>query len=179
MKVAISLKLVADILTTIRFFTGLYIIRFATLDVPESVASASLLLWLAWVTDLIDGPISRLDPRKTQSWIGRHDLTADVTVAFGCWLFMTFSGFVSAFVGVSYLLLSAFLLWYFKSEHLAWGLQAPPYAGMIWIALTKSPTHGFLLVAWIIFVVLVTWPRFPKYTLPEFLNGMKALFKSR
>ncbi len=179
MKVAVSLKLVADILTTVRFFTGLYIIRFAMFEVPESVASASLLLWFAWFTDLIDGPISRLDPRKTQTLIGKHDLTADVTVALGCWLFLIFSGFVSPLVGVGYLLLSIYLLWHFKSEHLAWGLQALPYAGMILIALIKSPTHGFLLVTWIIFVVLVTWPRFPKYTLPEFLNGMKALFKSR
>lgn len=104
----------------------------------DGVISASLFLWVAWVTDLLDGSIARLEPRKIQTWIGRHDLTADVTVAFGSWLFLTLSGLISPFIGFGYILLSAFLLLYFKSEHLAWGLQAPPYGMMI---LTASNMH--------------------------------------
>ncbi|MCX7761206.1 MAG: CDP-alcohol phosphatidyltransferase family protein [Candidatus Kryptonium sp.] len=177
MKSVLSLKLAADILTTLRFFIGLYIIRFSSFEVKDGVISASLFLWVAWVTDLLDGSIARLEPRKIQTWIGRHDLTADVTVAFGCWLFLTLSGLISPFIGFGYILLSAFLLLYFKSEHLAWGLQAPPYGMMILTALKYAPEYGALLIVWIIIVVIVTWPRFPKYTLPEFLRGMRALFK--
>ncbi len=177
MKIAISLKLIADILTTARFLIGLYIIRFSSFELNQGIASASILLWIAWVTDLLDGPVSRLDLRKTQTWIGKHDLTADVTVSLGCWLFLTFSGIVPSWVGIGYILLSGFSLWYFKSEHLAWGLQAPPYGMMILTALRYEPIYGVLLVVWIAIVVIVTWPRFPKYTLPEFLNGIGRLFK--
>lgn len=177
MRITLSLKFAADILTSLRFFLGLYIIHFSVYETTQGVASASTLLWIAWVTDLLDGPISRLDPRKVQTWIGRHDLTADVTVALGCWLFLTFSDLIPMWIGLGYILLSALLLLYFKSEHLAWGLQAPPYGLMILNALKYAPTYGMLLIVWIAFVVIVTWPRFPKHTLPEFLNGMKALFK--
>ncbi len=177
MKITLSLKLVADILTTLRFFIGLYIVRFSTLEPNEGIPLASSFLWIAWVTDLLDGPISRLDPRKAQKFIGKHDLTADVTVSLGCWLFLTFSNLISPFIGFGYILLGMFLLWYFKSEYLAWAFQAPPYGMMILFALKYAPTYGMFLIVWIIIVVIVTWPRFPKYTLPEFLGGMKALFK--
>ncbi len=177
MRITLSLKFAADLLTTARFLIGLYIVRFSFYEISQGLAIASTLLWIAWVTDLLDGPISRLDPRKTQTWIGKHDLTADVTVSLGCWLFLTFSNLIPVWIGFGYILLSAFLLLYFKSEHLAWGLQAPPYGMMILNALKYAPTYGALLIVWIAIVVIVTWPRFPKYTLPEFLNGMKALFK--
>ncbi|CUU05838.1 hypothetical protein JGI2_01308 [Candidatus Kryptobacter tengchongensis] len=177
MKITLGLKLAADILTTLRFLIGFYIVRFSYFEPQDGVSSASLLLWIAWVTDLLDGPISRLDPRKIQTWIGRHDLTADVMVSLGCWLFLVFSNLINPLIGFGYILLGAFLLWYFKSEYLAWALQALPYGLMILTALKYAFVYGILLIAWIIIVVIVTWPRFPKYTLPEFLRGMKALFK--
>ncbi|MFN3135808.1 MAG: hypothetical protein ACK44H_09605 [Candidatus Kryptonium sp.] len=177
MKITLGLKLVADILTTLRFLIGLYIVRFSTLEPSSGVPLASIFLWIAWVTDLLDGPISRLDPRKVQTWVGRHDLTADATVSLGCWLFLIFSNLINPFIGFGYILLGAFLLWYFKSEYLAWAFQAPPYGMMILVALKYAPTYGMLLIVWIVIVVVITWPRFPKYTLPEFLRGMKALFK--
>jgi len=177
MKVSLSLKLVADVLTTARFLIGLYIVRFSLFEPSEGVPAVATLLWMAWVTDLLDGPISRLDPRKIQTFVGKHDLTADVTVSLGCWLFLFLSGIIPAWIGLGYILLSVFLLWHFKSEHLAWGLQAPPYGMVILTAFKYAPAYGILLVAWIAFVVIITWPRFPKYTLPEFLNGMKKLFR--
>ncbi len=177
MKIALNLKLVADILTTARFLIGIYIIRFSGFDISDGISSAATLLWLAWVTDLLDGPISRLDPRKIQTFIGKHDLTADVMVSLGCWLFLTFSGVIPLWLGIGYILFGFFLIWYFKSEYLAWAFQAPPYGMMILTALRYAPAYGVLLITWIAIVVIVTWPRFPKYTLPEFLNGIKALFK--
>jgi len=88
-----------------------------------------------------------------------------------------FSNLINPFIGFGYIFLGAFLLWYFKSEYLAWAFQAPPYGMMILVALKHAPTYGMLLIVWIVIVVIITWPRFPKYTLPEFLRGMRALFK--
>jgi len=39
------------------------------------------------------------------------------------------------------------------------------------------PLDGLLLVAWIGFVLVATWPRFSQRTLPEFLGGMREFFR--
>jgi hypothetical protein len=48
---------------------------------------------------------------------------------------------------------------------------------MIWTAWRTVPTYGLLLVTWIGFVLVATWPRFPQQTLPEFLGGMRDLLR--
>jgi hypothetical protein len=42
---------------------------------------------------------------------------------------------------------------------------------MIWTALREVPVYGYLLVARVVVVVVATWPRFPRQTLPRFLTG--------
>jgi len=134
---------------------------------------AALTLLVAWATDVLDGPLARRDPRDIRTWIGDHDLEADVTVALGVWIYLTLAGFLSPWLAVAYVLAAAAALWHLDSTHLAWGVQALPYGAMIW---TSWPC-GLLLVAWIGLVVVVTWPRFPRHTLPEFLNGMRSLWR--
>ncbi|MGD9145890.1 MAG: hypothetical protein PVI80_10040 [Anaerolineae bacterium] len=48
---------------------------------------------------------------------------------------------------------------------------------MIWTAWRTVPAHGFLLVAWVVLGVVTTWPRFPRHTLPGFLDGMRDLWR--
>jgi hypothetical protein len=50
---------------------------------------------------------------------------------------------------------------------------------MIWTAWRTVPAYGFLLVAWVVLVVVTTWPRFPRQTLPEFLDSMRDLWRRR
>ncbi len=78
---------------------------------------------------------------------------------------------------MAYVLVVAAALYHFGSTHLAWGVQALPYGVMIWTALRASPTSGLMLVTWIGLVLIVTWPRFPRRILPEFLGGMRALLR--
>ncbi len=47
------------------------------------VELAAQILPAAWTTNLLDGPLAGRDPRGTRTWIGDHDLQADLTVALG------------------------------------------------------------------------------------------------
>ena len=168
-------KTLADALTSMRFLLGPYLVWLGLCSGPEGVATAALTLLTAWVTDVLDGPLARRDARGLHTWIGDHDLEADLTVALGIWFYLALAGFIPFWLAVAYGLAGAAALRHFGSAHLAWGLQALPYGAMIWTARRIAPAYGLLLVAWIGLVLVVTWPRFPHRILPEFLNGMQNL----
>jgi cardiolipin synthase len=170
-------KPIADILTSVRALVGVLILWEGICCGAAALGAASLLLLLAWATDLMDGPLARHDPRHIQTWIGEHDLEADISVALGVWLFLGLGGYISLTIAIGYLALCAALLLATRSRHMGWAVQAIPYATIILVDLSMPQfrTYGILLVAWVIGVVIVTWPRFPQKTLPEFLNGMKNL----
>jgi len=173
----VGIKTVADTLTGVRFLLGLVLMWLGWQKGPEAITSAILTLLTAWATDVLDGPLARRDPRGIRTWIGDHDLEADMTVALGAWVYLALAGFLSPWLAVAYVLAGAAALWHSASVHLAWGLQALPYGAMIWTAWQVVPPYGLLLVAWICLVVVATWPRFPRYTLPEFLGGMRDLWR--
>jgi hypothetical protein len=53
--------------------------------------------------------------------------------------------------------------------------QAPIYAGFLVAAWAHTPAAGMLLVAWILAAVTLTWPKFPREIVPEFLAGFQEL----
>ncbi len=175
----VGIKTVADALTGLRFVLGLYLIWLGWQKGSEAIVPATLTLLVAWATDVLDGPLARRDPRRIQTWIGDHDLEADVVVALGVWVYLALAGFLSPLLAVAYVIAAGAALWRFGSAHLAWGVQALPYGAMIWTAWRTVPVYGFLLVAWVVLVVVTTWPRFPRQTLPGFLKGMRDLWRYR
>lgn len=175
----VGIKTLADTLTSLRFLLGPVLVWLGWQGGPKAIAPAALTLLLAWATDVLDGPLARRDPRGVHTWIGDHDLEADVTVALGVWIYLALAGFLSPWLAAAYVLAGVATLWSFGSAHLAWGVQALPYGAMIWTAWRTAPTYGLLLVVWIGLIVVATWPRFPQQTLPAFLGGMRDLFRRR
>ncbi len=175
----LQIKTVADVLTGIRFLLGPYIMWLGFHGGPAAIAAAALTLLISWATDLLDGPLARRAQRGIHTWIGDHDLAADVTVALGVWAYLALAGFIPLWPAVVYTLAGAAALWHSRSIHLGWALQALPYGLMIWTAWRVVPPYGLLLVAWVGFVLVATWPRFPQHTLPEFFSGMRELLRKR
>jgi cardiolipin synthase len=175
----VTIKTLADVLTGARFLLGLYLVWLGLRGGPEVMTAAVLTLLVAWTTDLLDGPLARCDARGIHTWIGDHDLEADVSVALCVWIYLTSAGFLSPQLAVAYVLTAGAALWRFRSAHLAWGVQAVPYGAMIWTAWQVVPLYGALLVGWITLVVIATWPRVVRYTVPEFLSGMRDLWRKR
>jgi phosphatidylglycerophosphate synthase len=175
----VGTKTLADVLTSVRFVLGLYLVWLGRQRGPEAIVPATLTLLVAWTTDALDGPLARRDPRGIRTWIGDHDLEADLAVALGVWVYLTLAGFLVPWLAVAYVLAVGVALGHSGSAHLAWGVQALPYGVMIWTALRTAPAYGLLLLVWIGLVVVATWPRFPRQTMPEFLNGMRNLWPRR
>lgn len=171
------MRRIADIFTAIRPILALYILWLGLAEGAQALPAAALALLAAWVTDLLDGYFSRKDVEGSTSQIGALDLPADLSVAAAVWIYLWMAGFVSPFISLSYLLVAASLLWLTRSAQVGWGIQAAPYGTMIWITWLQARPIGWLLFAWIFFVLVATWPRFAKQTVPEFLTGLTRSLK--
>lgn len=175
----VGIKTAADLLTGARFLLRPYLVWLGLRGGPEAITVGALTSLIAWITDVLDGPLARCDPRGIRTWIGDRDLEADVTVALGVWLYLGMARFLSIWLVVAYVLVAAAALWHFGSRHLAWGVEALPYGLMLWMVWRTAPPYGLLLTTWIGLVVVATWPRFARQTLPEFLAGMRGLVRTR
>jgi len=175
----IRAKMIADTLTVTRVFLALFILWLGVTGGSEVLPAAMTALIFAWATDLLDGPFARRDPSTPQTWVGERDLQADMSVGLGVLGYLAFAGFVPLCIGVAYLAICAALLLLFRSRHLGMLAQAPPYALILYTALRRATLQGGIAVAFILAAVILTWPRFPKETVPGFLRGMRDLGRSR
>lgn len=50
---------------------------------------------------------------------------------------------------------------------------------MLYAALRHSRRHGLFAVGYMAVVVAATWPRFPRVVVPQFLEGMRNLGRSK
>jgi cardiolipin synthase len=175
----VGAKTLADTLTGVRLLLAFFLVWLGWQKGPEAIGSATLMLLAAWVTDVLDGPLARRDPRGIRTWIGDRDLEADMAIALGVWIYLTLAGFLSPWLAGVYLVVAMVVLWRFGSDQLAWAMQALPYGLMIWTSWRTAPWGGLLLVVYIGLVVVATWPRFPRQTVPEFLKGVRDLWERR
>ena len=56
--------------------------------------------------------------------------------------------------------------------------QAPIYGWFIWVAMREAPQSGRWLLIYLVAIVVVTWPRFPKEIIPGFLSGIHQVYKN-
>jgi phosphatidylglycerophosphate synthase len=75
------MKRLADGLTALRFFVALPLVWVALMLPPaRSLAPAVWLTLVAWTSDWLDGPLARRSGSTQQTWLGRHDLEADLAI---------------------------------------------------------------------------------------------------
>lgn len=168
-------KQVADALTAVR---GMIALALGLLGITQGIDGLYLAGWLqlvAWITDGLDGPLARNSSRQYHSWLGDHDLQVDMMVSAGLFIYLVTANLVTPIAAVSYLLIWAaiFARWGF-SRPLGMLLQAPIYGRFIWVLVQAAPEVGYFALFWIITLLVVTWPRFPRQILPEFFSGIRA-----
>jgi len=174
----VSTKVLADLLTAVRFCLAGFILWLGVKGGAEALPVAVGALILAWLTDVLDGPLARRDPSGRQTWIGDLDLQVDMSVGLAVLAYLTLAGYLTLKAALGYVVVWV-LLWYFRSPHLGWTIQAPPYAGMVYAALRDAPRYGLMIVGYLVLVVVVTWPRFPQRVVPQFFEGMRNLRRAR
>jgi hypothetical protein len=93
--------------------------------------------------------------------------------------YLTLAAYVTPRLAIGYVILCAALLRHFRSLHLAWAVQAPPYGWLLFVALRDAQGYGLVAVSYVALVLVGTWPRFPQIVLPQFLGGMRNLGRAR
>ncbi len=171
----VSIKTLADLLTGLRFALAWVILWLGISAGADALPAAMMVLILAWITDLLDGPLARRDASGRKTWIGDRDLETDISVSIAVLAYLTLAHYVAPSTAVGYGLLCAAMLAKFRSRQLGMVVQAPPYAGIVFVALRDARNYGWLAVGYVLLVVAATWPRFPKVVIPQFLDGMRNL----
>jgi hypothetical protein len=172
-------KQVADSITIARVLVAPVLIW---LGITRGEASLPLAVWLMiadWTGDLVDGPIARRSRRRYDTWVGDHDLEADILVSLGLMFYLLVVGYVELQVVGLYILFWALIFW-------RWGfsrspgmlLQAPIYLWFLVVAIQDHSRSGLWILAWIITVTALTWPKAIEDTVPGFLNGMRRAIKA-
>lgn len=169
------LKRFADGLTMVRVFLALVMVCVGLTLGRPGLDTTAVLLIVAWATDLLDGPLARRARWNRQTWIGDHDLEADVFLSLGLLGYLILGGYLHGLLGICYVLVCAGMHWRLRAKQLAMAMQAPIYLITICSALRHVPPYGMMLVGWVTLTIIVTWPRFPKVMVPEFLEGMREL----
>lgn len=169
----------ADLLSASRALIAISLIVLARFAAAQLLALAALLLLVSWVTDTLDGPLAR-KAHDQGTWIGKHDLELDVLVSLGVLAYLVGAQFLAPSYGLIYLALWALatIRWGWKRDP-AMLFQAPIYLWFIIVAMREAPEIGRWLIIYPLAAVVVTWPRFPRQIVPDFLSGMARLMKRR
>jgi len=171
-------KPIADLLTKLRVVLGLYV---AWLGISRGPGDLSKVVWaviVSWITDILDGPLARRDPRGRQTWIGEHDAEADLTTSIGLSIYLIFERHMAAWLGVIVLMIMLGL-WALHSYQLAWPFYALPYVVLVVVASKAEPLLGWALLLYLAGVLLVRWRRLKTRYLPEFFDAVRALSVGR
>jgi phosphatidylglycerophosphate synthase len=167
-------KQLADFITLLRSALLLFFPWLGLVYGRESLPWVGALLALNWTGDILDGSLARRSRFERQTWIGDHDLEVDMAVSIGLLFYLLINNYLSVLIVVLYL---AIWTLYFVSMGLPRSMgmlfQAPIYGWSIYTELIFAPKVGYMLVAWVLSAVIVTWPRFPREVIPNFLGGVR------
>lgn len=98
-------ELIPDLLTVSRLFFGVVIGLMGPYLGKEGIEVVIFLLLAGWMTDVLDGKISR-NNNKRKTWIGENEIRFDSFMLIGLIVYLGYSRFIPVWISVSY----AFLL---------------------------------------------------------------------
>jgi len=176
----LAAKRFADTMTLSRGFLAAAIVWLGMTRGLEALPGVVVLTLIAWTTDCFDGTIARRSHVDFQTWIGANDLVFDLSIAGSLLAYLSLISLLPVWIGAAYAL---FWLWAFwRYGFFLAGVkisQALVYGYFITAVFTQSLVYGAALVAWIVFAVVATWPRFLNEAVPTFFNDVRDLVRKR
>lgn len=168
-------KQVADLITSTRVLIALCLGLLGFIRGAAGLPLAAWLMILDWFGDMVDGRIARRSRVQYRTWIGDHDLEVDMAVSLGLLVYLLQAGYVNFWIFAGYILLWCLFFWRNSGILRSFGMlfQAPIYGWFIWIALRDAPGAGWTIVIFLLAVVMVTWPYFPKVVVAGFFAGFR------
>ena len=168
-------KQVADLITSLRGMIAAGLVWIGYRFGADGLSAAAWLMLADWLGDMLDGRIARRSRVQYHTWIGDHDLEVDMTVSIGLLIYMLQAQVVSFWWAGGYCLLWAVYFGWRRGIPHSHGMlfQAPIYGWFLWIALHRAPLAGWAIVFFLLGIILLTWPYFPKTMVPGFLSGFR------
>ena len=167
-------KVLADALTVARGALGVSIAGLGLLRGRSALATVVGSVIIAWLSDLIDGPLARRDEAWRATWVGEHDPEADLAVSLGTAVYLVLSDYLMVWVGAS-LVVIILLLWGLHSHQLAWPFYAVPYVILLRVALREAPVLGWLAVVHLVTTFALRWRRLVGEFVPQFFDAVASL----
>ncbi|UCD37455.1 MAG: CDP-alcohol phosphatidyltransferase family protein [Fidelibacterota bacterium] len=167
-------KLIADILTFIRFFIALSIIFVSLTRGQDGLHTALLLLLLGWMTDTVDGQLARRDPGAKHTWIGDNDIIVDVLLALSILIFFSLSAMIPFWLTVFYLVYLILAVFVFTGWTLYAAFIGFSYGTCLLMSYLHSPRFFVVFLLYIAFMLLTTWSHCWE-NIQSFFTGIKAI----
>ncbi|MBC7247579.1 MAG: CDP-alcohol phosphatidyltransferase family protein [Actinobacteria bacterium] len=165
-------KVIADLMTGVRFFLSLLIVICALFAEPSLLPLVVCLTLLGWTTDVIDGKMARMDPYGRRTWIGDRDFAVDMVLIYSGLLYFITAGFVPFWPFLFYMAFAAAtaIVWTKKSVMMA--VAAPIAAMPIVFSFLHARLWGWVFLGWIALALLCNWKRFVR-EIGEFIEDVE------
>ncbi|RJP29318.1 MAG: CDP-alcohol phosphatidyltransferase family protein [Actinobacteria bacterium] len=164
-------KVIADVLTGVRFFLSLLIVLCAILADRGLLPLVVCLTLIGWTTDVLDGKMARMDSSGKKTWIGDMDFATDMIMIYSGLLYFIAAGYLPFwpffFYGI-YAAVTAFI-WTKKSVMMA--VAAPVAAVPIILSFVHYPIWGWVFVGWIAVDLIINWSDFTS-EISEFIGDV-------
>lgn len=142
------MRTLADIATALRLGIAAYIVYAGLQHGRESFGAVAAATLIGWTLDTVDGHLARAASNPEPTWLGRNDRYIDTIMVLAGFAYLTLIGIVPIWVLVAYLLVSALVLFRFRSVALLTVLEGPLALFIPVAALFLAPLWFWLFVAW-------------------------------
>lgn len=142
------MRALADVATGLRLVIAAYILYAGVKLGADAFAGVAAATLLGWTLDTVDGHLARAASDSQPSWLGVHERYIDTIMVLAGFLYVTLIGVVPVWVCVAYLVVSALLVFTFRSIAVLTALEAPLTALIPILAFWLAPLWGWLFVAW-------------------------------
>ena len=164
----------ADTLTLSR---GVAAGALAVLVARGRLATAAVVLAMAWLSDALDGRLAQAS--RTPTRLGAFDMPADVALGAGLLLGLGAGGAIPAWAaGLAVLALGGGYL-RLRQPALGMALQALGYGAFLWRAFALGVPARWAPVAVALAIWLAGWRKFWRVELPAFLSGLGDAIRLR
>lgn len=176
----LNAKQVADLFTLSRLALATAIIWIGVVEGRASLPLAVYLVLIGWMTDFFDGRLARRSRVFYSTWVGDHDLEADILLAGSVFIYMLAVGQIDSWFGLIAVVVTvvAFVHWGVLRV-LGMLVQALTYGWFILVALRDAPEAGRWLLVYCVIFALLAWQRLREEQIPAFFSGLQQLLATR
>ena len=166
------LAVLADLLTGSRFLLGIAMV--GTL-MSDRVHLFSILLSVAWASDVFDGRLARSSGRRTM--FGEADMLIDTWVGVCVLIGLALSDRAPVWLVIVGVVVLGTLYLFTKNPAISQVLQGTAYGAALWLIYTSADATLWIPLGTLALLMLMEYKKFFGKVLPMFFQGVAAFVK--